>query len=358
MSEEIVACPGCGKKFRIPDGAPPGSFACTACGADVGYGAAATAARPARGGGGGQRGGGKRGGGGGKRGGGGRGARRARGRRAREEAEAPDDEGRGGRRRGQPVEKENKTAPVLIAIMGVVLLIGVLIIAFTGDPPNHDIETATAPGVDTTAGGITSSNGETPIPGATDPDGSGGGTETPAETTPIPVVQPPVDPSGIGSSEGGEALPKDYRWWSHRDDDLLFEKCTPVDGTTDAEAEEFERTVVVFLDMSSGGDGMRAGRSLEKAGFAAFPHLMNGFVQQYNGDKWTTEADKWASWQCQQVARRMIKATPGPPSLEARFSPGVDVEPEKFYRAARMWISWWKGVGAYRTDFEKFEDEE
>ena len=39
MAEEIVSCPGCGKKFRIPDGAAPsGSFPCTACETDVRYG--------------------------------------------------------------------------------------------------------------------------------------------------------------------------------------------------------------------------------------------------------------------------------------------------------------------------------
>src|SRR5262245_50292752 len=53
MSEEIVACPGCGKKFRLPEGAQSGTFPCTACQADVPYGESAAppkskpAARPA-----------------------------------------------------------------------------------------------------------------------------------------------------------------------------------------------------------------------------------------------------------------------------------------------------------------------
>ena len=45
MSEQIVACIGCGKKFRIPDGAAPtGEFDCTACGDEVKYGGKAKAA--------------------------------------------------------------------------------------------------------------------------------------------------------------------------------------------------------------------------------------------------------------------------------------------------------------------------
>src|SRR5687768_6644944 len=47
MAEEIVACPGCAKKFRIPEGAPGGSFQCTACDATVTYGRPSTPGRAA-----------------------------------------------------------------------------------------------------------------------------------------------------------------------------------------------------------------------------------------------------------------------------------------------------------------------
>ncbi|MHC4471721.1 MAG: hypothetical protein ACYS99_12235, partial [Planctomycetota bacterium] len=50
MADHIVACPSCGKRYKVREGSKPGEFQCTACSAMVPYGGAeaAPAAAPAR----------------------------------------------------------------------------------------------------------------------------------------------------------------------------------------------------------------------------------------------------------------------------------------------------------------------
>jgi hypothetical protein len=367
MAEDIVACSGCGKKFRIPDGSPPsGSFACTACGADVAWGRAAAA-----GGGGAKARGGRaaatRGGGGkapktGKASS--RGARRAKGRRAREGGDG-DGEG-GGRRGGVPKEKENKTLPLIAALMGAVLLIGALIIAFTGEEPNYE-EQAAGLSTNTPAPGTSTDPGDTGTPDTTAPDA---GTETPtapenaggsAPETPLFPVEPDDgddEESGIGGSESSAGRQKDYRYWFLRPMDELFTEVEPVEGTTPEESDKLRQLAALATDFDAGSEGMSAERELAKAGRKAMPFLISQFAKAWNGSKWQEPNEQFACFKIQQLSREIVKATRLPSDLFVRFPPGPGAGPDQYKRAARMWTAWWRGEGQYIEEFQAFEDEE
>ncbi len=388
MSEEIVSCSGCGKKFRIPDGAPPGAFDCTACGASVAYGGAAAVAtggaRPSRSS-------------GRKRGKSSRRSSRSaaaakgsatgsakgssksrRGRRSRDAEPEPEETGRRGRRgargRERP-EKQSKTLPLIIGIMGCVLLAAILIIAFTGgDKKKGGGDDVVVPEDNGGDGGLTTGDGTgTTSGGGEDPGTSG--TETPSgDTTGTGTAgdgvgdessgggitsTPPEDNSGIGDSTGGEFELKDYRHYFLLPLDELFQHAEPIEGTTDAEIAAMTQQVVEFVDMDSGAAGMRAGNALEKVGAKAMPFLINAMCDQWNGGKWAAENEQWASWQLQQTCRRLIQATKMPSEFEARFNPGTENEPKIFKRASRMWVAWWKGTGQHLKEFTPYpEDEE
>ena len=370
MAEDIVACSGCGKKFRIPDGSPPsGKFACTACGADVAWGGGGgakgggTAKAAARGGrkptnvkggrasaraekdGGSQS----------------RGARRAKGRKSREEP--AQDEGGGGRRGGVPKEKENKTLPLVIALMGAVLLIGGLILAFTGDPPDYDAQAAAAPPVSTTTpdapGGLHSD-------GASDASSSsaanaGAGTQTP--TAPIVPLAPDMgegeeDESGIGGAQATAAQAQDYRYWFLRPKDELFTEVPMIEGTTDEEAAHLRELAAKATDFYSGAQGVSAERELSKAGRKAMPFLISQFEKAWKGKKWEDTDEQFACSKIQQLSREITKADGPPSDLFVRFPPGPTVKPGDYERAARMWTAWWRGEGQHIEKFKSYEDEE
>ncbi len=374
MSEEIVACSGCGKKFRIPEGSPAsGKFACTACEADVAWGAAAKSS------GGGRRG--KSGGssrkgrgssargasakksGGAKAGASSRGARRARGRKGHDEPDVAQDEAGERRGRGAPKPKENKTVPIVIAIMGAVLLAGGLIVAFTGDPPDYEKQADARIGVTPTSGSVggLSSSG-TPEPVAVKPD------PAPAPVAPTTVPEAgtdeaepttePGDDSGIGSARTGAADGKGYRYWYLRPASEIFIPIPPIEGTTEEEIAELTRLAGLATDFDSGNQGMSAERALSKVGRKAIPFLLSRLAEQYNGEKWTVQGEQFGAGKIQQLCREITKKD-GPPSpFYARFSPQGAVPPEHYQRAGKMWIAWWMGEGRYIEEFANYEDEE
>jgi len=356
MSEEIVACSGCGKKFRIPEGSPAsGKFACTACEADVAWGAAAVSA------GGGGPGGKSRGGrakrsAGAKRGGS-RGARRARGRKTRDEPEPAAGEDGERRGRGAPQPKENKTLPIVIAVMGVLLLAGGLIIAFTGEKRDYAAEAAAAAAAGPRAGGAVGglSSNDTPKPVAVAP--------APPPVDPVTIPEPdedpdPADDSGIGSSRSGGEDGKGYRYWYGRPDAEIFTKIPVVEGTTDAEITELTRLANLATDFDAGSAGMGAERDLSKVGRKAIPFILSAFADQYHGSKWTEENEMWAAAKIQQLCRLITKKDGPPSDFYARFAPQGGVPPEHYERAGRKWIAWWMGEGRYIEEFATYEDEE
>jgi hypothetical protein len=359
MSEEIVACSGCGKKFRIPEGSPStGKFACTACGADVAWGGSAG------GGGGGKRGSGakrstaKRG----KSSGASRGARRARGRKTRDAAPAADGDESDRRGRQAPAKKENKTLPIVVAIMGVVLLAGGLIIAFTGEKLDYAAEAeaeaaAAAANRNTGAvGGLSSSDTPEPVAEPPEPPPVEDGADA---TDPDAADDPqPAEDSGIGGARTGAEDGKGYRYWYLRPDGEIFITIDPVQGTTDEEAAELERLAKLATDFDAGSAGMNAERDLHKTGRKAVPFLLSQFQVAFNGSKWTELNDKFAAGKIQQLCRLICKKDGPPSDFVARFDPQGGVPPEHYERAGRMWIAWWMGEGRYIEEFEAYEDEE
>ncbi len=367
MSEQIVACPGCGKKFRIPDGSPPsGSFACTACGADVVWGGAAAkgaaakgASKPA----------------GAKAGRGGdagktssSGARRAKARRAREEAATSEPEAGAGRRsRAAPSAKEKNTLPIVLSIGGAVALIGVLVIVFTSKPTDPLAEaqrlqeeqrqaqareeSGTPVGKLTSSGTPTGTQPDTPKPETPK-------AETPA-TAPTPTVETPKPPdSGIGAvAEGSDG--RDYAYYFKMDpNDLYAVEVPEIAGTTPEEAAEFERQARLAFDFNSGGPGMNAERVLAKAGRKAMPFIIRQFSAQWKASQFKNENEQFGCYKAQQICRQIIKATKFKSDFVARFPHQGDVGPDKFERAARMWTAWWLGEGQYIEQFTPFPDEE
>jgi len=359
MSEEIVACSGCGKKFRIPEGSPAsGKFACTVCEADVAWGAAAAGS-----GGGGRRSSGRsarnKGSKAANKGGASRGARRARGRKTRDEpvAEAAEDGERRGRQGREP--KENKTLPLVIALMGFVLLAGGLIVAFTGETTDYAaIEAAkAAAAAENTSGaigGISSSDTPAPIAAPVTP------TPVAPTTQPEPDSEPdtPADDSGIGSSRTGAAEGKGYRYWYLRPASEIFIPIAPIEGTTDEEISELTRLADLATDFDAGSAGMSAERALSKEGRKAVPFILSAFAEQYNGGKWAEQNEQWGAYKIQQLCRLITKRDGPPSDFVARFAPQGGVPPEHYERAGRMWIAWWMGEGRYIEEFAAYEDEE
>ena len=414
MAEEIVSCPGCGKKFRIPDGAPPGSFACTACGADVAYGpaAAAPAKRASSGGrssarrssGGrssGKRSSDRRAAGGRTAGGRSSGGESSGRRRSSSRRRRGDDGDRPGSRARRTSEKEKNTLPLVIGLMGVVLLLGVGILVFGGgkkDPEPDPVPVAGDSGGDDSSGGggldatdlagggggATDDGGGDDAGGSTaagtgtagttgtagsdtgSGTGSGTGTGTAGTGTGTTAATPPAssggEASGIGRADGGETDPGDggYRYWFvmyQKDPDRFFEDTPPLEGTTDAEIAEFEKNVEMFADIDSGRPGIVAGDWLVEQGKKSIPFMLNKLGDQYRGGKWEGQDEQWASWQIQQYCKRIIQATKMPSTLEARFNPGGENDPKTFARAAAMWIAWWRGTGKHLEAFTPHPEE-
>ncbi len=375
MAEDIVACTGCGKKFRIPDGSPAcGKFACTACGADVTWGPkragaakagvartggaarGARSGRPAKGA--------RRSRGGGPEEKTSRGARRARGRRGRDDGAAPADEAGGGRRGRVPKEKENKTLPLIAALMGAVVLIGGLIIAFTRDPPDYAAQAAAASALnragarDEPATGVSNAGSVAATPSEDATGGDGAAPTTPVAPAPPTAEDEPEEESGIGGANTKQDRPKGYRYWYLRPLDELFTDIPPVEGTTDEEAARLRELAARATDYDEGAPGMAAYRDLVREGRKAVPFVLSQLQKAWNGAKWKEKSEQFSCARAQEIVREITKADGPPSDFRVRFPPGPGVEPTHYERAGRMWIAWWKGEGQYIEEFKAYEDEE
>jgi hypothetical protein len=352
MAEEIVACPGCGKKFRIPEGAPGGNFQCTACNASVPYGksaakgkaaagapaakgAKAAAAAPA-----------------------GRAAAAPAGRSARAAAPAaaPSRAAASGRRRGRAEEEEpeergrGRGAPkkpdsskvVLWSSIGVLVLVGAVAAVWamkknapTEPPPKT---TATAPAATAPAA--------EPQPAPAAPT---------TALPPAPAAEPPKPPesSGIGAAKTNVSSgPVDL--------DALFSRIPDVPDVTPQEREVMDRDVALVTDFNAGKDSNDAYNRLRKGGRKSVPAVLSAFSAQWKASKWEADMDKWASHRIQKLLIDIAKADrPGVSAsgeqFEARYVPQdpKSVPATDFQRAARMWVRWWNETG---HKIEKFKD--
>ncbi len=360
MAEEIVACPGCGKKFRIPEGAASGTFQCTACQTSVPYGkgaapiragAAAPAAKAGR-------------------------AAPAAGPTAAKavagKAVADKAGGRTASKRMRTAHSHSKVAhgkatqrvdthearksstkALVLAITGGVILLGVAAWAVT----RKDAQTSAPP----------LAKGTIPS-GMQDISGTGGPVKPPVDSQPVAPAEPvapaptattePPKPkdSGIGGASSKDS--RDYGQWFRAPDEQTFIVFDSVAGTTPEERAEMDKMVTDFVDRTSGRPGIVAEGKLERLGRKAIPALLSVFKKHYEGQKWKTEEEQFAAYQVQVVLRRVVKASGPPSDFVAKFTPHVEVPPEHFQRAAKMWTAWWLGGGKDLETFKPLPEEE
>jgi hypothetical protein len=366
MAEEIVACPGCAKKFRIPEGAPPGSFPCTACGVDVPYGAKAPApaarqaARPAA-----------------KAAASAAASRPAQPARqqaapARPAAAAPrraaaaepaERPSRGRRQRDDdyaPPEKKGMHPGALWGgIGGVVVVIGILAYAFRTPAVEHPTfvpptgsTSPTPPAAAPKA--ATPAPEPAPAPVSATPPAAAPAPE-PAAVAPKPADAPkpaavapkpadPPKPSEPARPAGASAM--------------LGQPVADVAGVTAAERSDMDRMVALAMDLGSGKDGSTAEANLVRLSKKAIPALLSAFSKQYSGSKWGTEAEQIGAEKIQDVLHRIAQAD-GPNSkvdFTAHFLPGALSPPEDFEKAARMWMDWWNAKGSNLDKYRRNGD--
>lgn len=367
MADDIVSCPSCSKKFRIPEGAADsGTFPCSACGATVSYGAAAAApaaaggrrsrrakAAPAQPAGGGERG--------------------RRGAKAKPAAAAGGRRGKGGRgrraRRGEgdeltPEKKDDNTLPIVAAVMGGLLVLGLLVFILAKDDPKPEPVTATPEALDLdTTSGLSSgggTDGTSTTPAATTPT-STPDTSTPTSTTPdtstdtTPTAPTkPEEASGVGSTseDTGGSDEKDYSQWFNTDPSELFIVHEDIAGVDAAERAEIDSQVATAVDFFAGMQGNKAQVAIEEMGKKAIPALLSTF----KGQTWESREEQFAAHKVQQMLRTIVKAEEPPSPLVARFMGRELGDPKTFQRAARMWIAWWLGYLRHQESFKEFEE--
>jgi hypothetical protein len=364
MSEEIVACPGCAKKFRIPEGAPPGSFACTACEADVPYGAppakaapakgparpapaaakpapaparpapaARPAAAPARAA--------------------AAPARQAPAASSRRAAPAARRSSRGGHDEDAPKKDNHGAIWAAIGIGGVALMAGAYFLTRpkTAEPPAKPPVAAPTPAP--TPAPVKPKVEEPPKtepatpeqpkpeapPVAEAPKPEPPKTETPK---PDPAAQkPPV-------AEPSKPAKGDYA--------QLGQTFANVEGMTDAERETADRLVTTAMDMGAGKDGSEAESKLAHMGKKAIPSILTAFGKQYTGGKWATDSEQWSADKLQDLLHRIAGADGLNPREDfwPRFGSGASAA--DFEKAANLWIKWWHAKGQFATKYRRSTD--
>jgi len=356
MAEEIVACPGCAKKFRIPEGAPPGTFPCTACSATVPYGAQPAAA--------------------------GKGAQRAtatkaaaptRATAAPSRAAAPATSARAassqrvssaraaparGARRGhdEDVEPPKKSYAGYIWA-GIVVGGGLLVFlvnnmtkapAPAAPPPST---TATAKPTDPTKPAVAPDKkpveqpkpAEQPKP--TSPDSSGGTiTEKPDAGKPVA----PINPAPKAPDEPKKPAPPKGDFAS------LGQTFASVTGTSDDERAQLDKYVSLAMDQGSAREGAEAEGKIVKAGKKAIPSILTAFGKQSTSGKWATDSDQWSADKLQDLLHRITGADGLNSDFWPRFMSGAP--PEDFQKAANMWINWWIARGQFKDKYKPRND--
>jgi hypothetical protein len=344
MAEEIVACPSCSKKFRIPEGAPPGSFACTACGANVPYGkglraaarpaasrpaatrpaaasrpaaatssraASATRAAPAR----------------------------AHARHPREEVDE-----------GPP----KKSLAWLWWICGIAAGAVIIVLVFnaTKPPPPPAVQPLTIP--------------SSPKP----PETAKPATPEPAKSE---AAKPPAKPEAAKPTESAKpagsdatAKPNDPAKPEDKAPEppkrpttaaILGQPVASVAGTTDEERSEMERMLATVLDRDAGSEASVAESKLRGQGKKAIPVLLSVFSKQFQAGKWGNENDQWGAEKVQDILHMIVRADKPRNDFTAKFTPGGLSPSDDFEKAARMWIEWWNVTGQMKEKYRKGDEE-
>ena len=281
MSEEIVVCPRCGKKYRLRAGAEVEAFPCKECGASVkvkqasmpvkGAGRSASAARPkskARG-----RTPARRSAARGRSGA--APAGRAKG-RTRPQEEEPQEERRPRSRYGAQRQKNNQ---VLIMVSGLMLVVvAVAIILSTGGKDEgQKVVKKVNPEQPTSEADLP------PDPTVNPNAGAAGGVEEPAGATnaaPSTGEDMAVKPGGVEEPPGnkvnklgGRQIVRDKRGKKvsryHAPTELPH-----LDSTAPGERKAIDEMIAVMVDDEAGGDSSIAREKLVAIGKAAFPRVL------------------------------------------------------------------------------------
>jgi len=359
MSEEIVACPGCAKKFRIPEGAPPGSFACTACEADVPYGApaakpasskaparpapavakaaaparpapaarAAPAARPAPV------------------------AARAAPAAASSRRAAPAPARRAGRGHADEAEPKKDNHGLIwggIGVGGAVVLFLAYWLTKPADAP-APAPTPPAPAAAPVAPKpkpVETPKTEPPAPATTAPPAS-----EPPKTEPPKGEAPKPDPK---APEAKAPVPEPKK--VKGDYSTLGQTFASVEGMSEADRAAADKFVATAMDRNSGKDGSEAEGKLLQLGKKASPSILSAFGKQYSTGKWATDEDQWSADKLQDLLHRIAGADGLNPREEfwPRFMSGAP--PADFEKAANLWVSWWTTKGQFATKFKRQSD--
>jgi len=339
MAEEIVACPGCAKKFRIPEGAPPGAFPCTACGVSVPYGAqpvaaakggaargaakpaqrttaapAARAAAPAQP------------------------ARAASSQRVSSSRAAPASSRRQPAYDEEPPKKSNQGL-----IWGGIVLGGggLIFLVYSMTKPPEPAPSSPSTTTQTAA----AKPGEQPKPATSKPAEQPKPTEQPKP----PVEQPkPPTPAAQPKKPDEPAKPGSSTYAS------LGQTFASVTGVGDEERGQLDKYVALAMDRDSAREGAEAEGKLIKAGKKSIPSILSAFSKQFNGAKWAGDLDQWSADKLQDILHRITGASGINPDYYPRFNSGESSE--AFQKAATMWISWWNNKGQSIDKFKPRND--
>ncbi len=371
MADSIVSCPGCGKRYSVPEGVPPGQFQCQDCSAVVPYGqpAAAAAAAPAAA---------PAGARAGKPSGG---RKRRRGGRGRDEDEGDDDRGRKRGAAAGGAKKQDPMPYVLgIVAVGLVAIIGVILAnrnADKGKGGTADTVASTSRG----GGGLRAGEfGGEPVPepaAAATPKGTplldpGGGSK--------PVREEPEDPMAVGP---GARRKENTR----SDEDLKYEAAAnpptggnygksvdelrtlvrsdrasvvvPLEHLPDSGEDvrrEVDSLVAVVANPDAGGEFIKAQVRLIEIGRPAVPRLLSA-VAKLDFSKHESMVDARDPCVVADAVDSTLREITGMTKYtKLQYNPQGKLH--VYVKVIENWYIWWLNTGYERARFSKPKDRE
>ncbi len=350
--DNVIQCPTCGKKFKLP-ARPPATFACTQCATVMDLSGFRTeeAAAPAPSG---RAGSGRAGGGGG--GGSGRvggrtsgGAAAARARRARAQAAGDDDE-EGGGRGGLPPKKNNNAilwgsfaGMVVVLFLALVLLNKKKVDEVSKKPPAGP---GTAAAEEPAAPHTPAAMGSTPPPPGTGMDG----------TAPVEPGAPLADAGGMESPAAMEdGAPSEPSGPYVNPSKVTFAALGHHPESSAEDKARIDELVQKAVFENAGRDSRDAGHELvSKYGLKAAPRLINVFATVSMGEGF---GDIQGRMKC-GVADAILRRIDG--YIERKKSPRVTPikatsDAKWVEKVARYWTAWWLN-GEWKTPNKPWDD--
>ena len=362
----IVSCPGCGKRYSVPPGVPPGQFQCQDCSAVVAYGQGGAVAAPPKGG----------------------GSARTRAkataakkRTARGRRDEPDDD-EDDRRGGRGAEKEQKSPlPYIAGFAGMAILAGVAAyFATRDDAPKVAPKVAEVPKPAPSVGLIGPTGDPTPQYPATGaaPAPAPAPAPVPAYTPPPPAPKPETRGPGLQTavrSAGVEQKSEGYKevanppsggnYGKSQSQLLMMIKdnrasvLTPLDHLPDTPpdvAQKIDEHMGKILDVNSGSAAIRAKDALIKIGRPAIPKVLSAFSRSdfsKYGDATGARDECVVADYADEILRDI---TAYPKGTRLQYSPEARLG--AYQAAAEEWYVWWLTMGYKRETFYKKASED